>query len=421
MFDGFFRALAETVAFFYSLTGDYAAAIALLTLSIMLVFTPLTVKGSRSMSKMSQLQPLMKKIQAQHKGDRLKAQQEMSVLYQRHNVKPLLGCLPLLLQLPVFFMLYQVVRGLSHLEGTEQPVCSPKYIGETSPLYEDIVAANCEMRSLGMDLAQSANTVVQDSFVEALPYLGLVALMAVLAWLQQFQAKVRRQTVGTNPQMEMLMKFMPFMLPVFSFIVESGLTIYFGVSSIYRLAQQEYIHRTTKPLDLDAGPLVTEPEPPKPVPHQRSQKAIDAEASRREERAARSRARRESGDQASRMGQGPAGPSTGPSAGPPAKPLPAVPEGHPVNEDPETTNEANDRTSQDEPPEVDRPSSNGQQQIADQGEMKEIASRAQRDDAKRRSLFGRSRGAKQSPEQAQPIQSRRTAGDGRRRNKKRKK
>ncbi len=432
MFDGFFRALSEVIAFFYSLTGDYAAAIALLTLSILIVFTPITVMGSRSMAKMSQLQPLMKKIQNEHKGDRFKAQQEMSQLYRQYNIRPLAGCLPLLLQLPVFFMLYQVIRGLSQretVEGADTTICSPKYIGTESPLYQDIVLADCEMRSLGMDLARSANDVVQESFVEALPYLGLVALMVVLAWLQQFQAKVRRQTVGTNPQMEMVMKIMPFMLPVFSFIVQSGLTVYFGVSSLYRLAQQEYIHRTTKQIDLDAGPLVREPETPKPVPHQRSQKAIDAEADRRAERAKRSAQRRGGGEVASRMGRKP--PAQLPPSGRNGQPSgdrqtddDQVIDGQAIGEQAigERAGQAspNDQRSGDERPK--KP--NKRESVVSSARLDDLGvPPTPNEEPKRRSLFGRSRDAKANggPTQPKPIQSRRTSGDGRRRNTRKKK
>lgn len=408
MFDGFFEALARVVAFFYSLTGDYAASIALLTVSILIVFTPISVRGARSMSKMSQLQPLMKKIQAQHKGDRFKAQEEMSKLYRQYSVKPLSGCLPLLLQLPVFFMLYQVIRGLSDTGGGETPRCAPKYIGEDSQLYQDLVAADCEMRWLGgaleMDLARSANTVIQESFVDALPYLGLVAVMVVLAWLQQYQAKVRRQTVGTNPQMEMVMKFMPFMLPVFSFIVQSGLTIYFGVSSLYRLAQQEYIHRTTKQIDLDAGPLVSEPEPPKPVTNERSRKAIEADEQRRAERARRSAARRD--------GDGHGGGARQADRKPPAELPPAT-----TNSDAKLT-----------PPPEPSGSQNEESEGKDDNVSTESASVAEASaqptaetGTRRRSLFGRSREPKAEPEQFKPIESRRTSGDGRRRNTRKKK
>ena len=90
-----------------------ACAIILLTLLVMVVLTPLTLKGTRSMMMMQQLQPEMKKLQARYKDDRQKLNEEMLKFYKENNINPLGGCLPLLIQMPVFLILYQVLRGLT--------------------------------------------------------------------------------------------------------------------------------------------------------------------------------------------------------------------------------------------------------------------------------------------------------------------
>ena len=92
------------------LVPNYAIAIALLTLAVMIVLTPLTLKGTRSMMIMQALQPEMKKIQAQYKDDRQKLNEELLKFYKENNINPLGGCLPLLIQLPVFLILYRVDR-----------------------------------------------------------------------------------------------------------------------------------------------------------------------------------------------------------------------------------------------------------------------------------------------------------------------
>ena len=100
----------HVLAWFYALTHNYAIAIALLTLCVMVLLTPLTLKGTKCMLQMQQLQPEMKRLQAEHKGDRQKLNEEMMALYKENNINPLSGCLPLLLQAPVFFILYRVLR-----------------------------------------------------------------------------------------------------------------------------------------------------------------------------------------------------------------------------------------------------------------------------------------------------------------------
>src|SRR3954447_1675846 len=109
----FFAPFANLLAFFYSLWPSYGGAIALMTLAVMVVVTPLTLKGTRSMMMMQQLQPEMRKIQARYKDDRQKLNEELLKFYKENNINPLGGCLPLLVQMPVFLVLYQVLRGLT--------------------------------------------------------------------------------------------------------------------------------------------------------------------------------------------------------------------------------------------------------------------------------------------------------------------
>ena len=114
-----FDAIATVLAWFYSLIPNYAIAIALLTLTVMVLLTPLTLKGTKSMLQMQRLQPEMKKIQQQYKGDRQKLNEELMKFYQENKINPLGGCLPLLIQMPVFIVLYRV-RGLTRPASTRR-------------------------------------------------------------------------------------------------------------------------------------------------------------------------------------------------------------------------------------------------------------------------------------------------------------
>src|SRR5437764_9202688 len=151
-----FEPFAKLLAFFYSVWPSYAGSIALFTLAIMVVLTPLTLKGTRSMMQLQALQPEMKKIQAQYKDDRQKLNEELLKFYRENNINPLGGCLPLLVQIPVFIILYRVLRGLTEntvvVDGHQ--VFEPKYISHSSKLY-DALHSTHQMKSLGIDLAQS--------------------------------------------------------------------------------------------------------------------------------------------------------------------------------------------------------------------------------------------------------------------------
>src|SRR4051794_5806279 len=106
--------IAWPLSFFYNIWPSYGGAIVLMTITIMLVLLPLTLKGTRSMLAMQRLQPEMKKLQARYKDDRQKLNEEMLKFYKENDINPMSGCLPLLLQMPVFFFLYRTIYGLTH-------------------------------------------------------------------------------------------------------------------------------------------------------------------------------------------------------------------------------------------------------------------------------------------------------------------
>src|ERR1700731_977796 len=108
-----FGFLAQLLAWGYDLIPNYGVAITLFTLIIMIVVTPFTIKGMRSMAEMARLQPEMKKLQDQYKNDRVKMNEEMQALFKEHKVNPLGGCLPTILPLPIFFIIFRMLRGMT--------------------------------------------------------------------------------------------------------------------------------------------------------------------------------------------------------------------------------------------------------------------------------------------------------------------
>ena len=108
--------VGSVLAFFYSIIPNYPIDVALLTIVIMAALTPLTVKSTKNMAAMQALGPEMKKLQQKYKGAENRAQmnEEMMKLYKEHNVNPASGCLPMLLQMPAFFVLYSVIRGITN-------------------------------------------------------------------------------------------------------------------------------------------------------------------------------------------------------------------------------------------------------------------------------------------------------------------
>jgi YidC/Oxa1 family membrane protein insertase len=263
-----FQALAGLLAFYYELVPSYGMAIVLLTITVMLVLTPLTWKSTRSMLEMQRLQPEIKKLQQKHKDDRQKLNEELMAFYKEHKVNPVAGCLPLLLQMPVFLVMYRVIHGLTKLGADGLP--HPAYIGKNTKLYQDLVEDGGKMVSFGMDLAKSAARG-HNSFTDALPYFVLVALVVLAQYVQTRQMSGRNASAQSNPQMQIMQKVMPAFFGFISFSIAAGVNVYFLVSALFRIAQQELMYRFDPVLAAHVRDQVKEVEAkayekPKPPP-----------------------------------------------------------------------------------------------------------------------------------------------------------
>jgi YidC/Oxa1 family membrane protein insertase len=284
MFDPLFKALAWLLSAFYAFSHNYAIAIALLTLTVMLLLFPLNAKGMRSMAAMSKLSPEMKRIQAKYKNDKVKQNEEVMALFKEHKVTPFGGCLPLLLQMPVLFIMYRVIRGLVNIgtKGDLKGKFDPKYLDHGSELYKSLVGQT-HMRALGMDLAKSASEVLKVSFVTAIPFLVLIVGVVAAGYFQQAMISRRNpnQNTDDNPmakQMQQMTKVMPLMYLVFGFTLPAGLNVYFLVSSLFRIGQQTLIYKldptllpghgakTLESRDVSDKPAVTDRPAKSPKP-----------------------------------------------------------------------------------------------------------------------------------------------------------
>ena len=110
-----FEIPAALLSWFYgTIPGGYTVAIALMSVVVMGITTPLTLKSTKGMLEMQRLAPEMRKLQNEYRDDRQKLNEEMMKLYQEHKVNPMASCLPLVAQMPVFIIMYRILRGLSY-------------------------------------------------------------------------------------------------------------------------------------------------------------------------------------------------------------------------------------------------------------------------------------------------------------------
>jgi YidC/Oxa1 family membrane protein insertase len=242
IFRPIFELMAGLIALYFSWVHSYSFAIALLTITVMVVISPLTVISTRSMLQMQALQPKVKELQKKYGKDRQALLEAQQALFKEHKVSPASGCLPMLLQLPLLFVMYDVIRGLTNTVGPHH-IASPKYIGHTTLLYKDLIASHGAMHSLGINLAVAA-TSFKGSFLGALPYYFMVLLAVGLQFLQTWQITAKNPTAAkANPQALMIQRFTPVIFGVIYIGIPSGVNLYFVVSGLFRVIQQEIMWR----------------------------------------------------------------------------------------------------------------------------------------------------------------------------------
>lgn len=243
MFQTLLEGFGQVLDFLFRIVGDYGVAIILLTILIRVLLLPLTIKQTRSMAQMQQIQPLIKEIQKKHKGDRQKMNEELMKVYKEHKVNPLGGCLPLLMQLPFFFALYAVLIGDPAKaverfgEGAAKAVAHLPSI--TEGLGRAIQSGTADFLGF-MDLSCTPSTAGRScgtlGWVGAVPYFVLVALMVGTTWYQQKQ--MQRMSGQVNPQMVMMGRIMPIFLGFISLSIPAGVLLYWVTTNLWQVGQQ---------------------------------------------------------------------------------------------------------------------------------------------------------------------------------------
>ena len=236
------RPLAAVLAWLYSLVPNYAFAIIAVGVAWTIIIAPLTLKSTRSMLAMQRLQPQMKKLQAEHKNDRMALNQAMQDLYKREGASPLGGCLPMLLPFPVFIALFDVIDGLSYRHVVNGVRCSyPRFLSPSTAMFHAIVRSQGRLDSFGMDFAKNALSS-HPSFLAALPYFALLLIMIGTQYLQSAQMYSRNPSAQDNPQMK-FMKYLPILFGIIFIRFPAGVILYYAASSLLRIFQQTLMYR----------------------------------------------------------------------------------------------------------------------------------------------------------------------------------
>ena len=194
----------------YVLVGNYGVAIILMTLILRLLIWPLTRKSYLSTVTMQKMQPELQRVQKLYANDKARLQMEMMKIYQTHKTSPMAGCLPMLIQIPIFFALYKALL-------ISVPMRSAKFLWIS-------------------DLA------VMD------PYFILPILMGITMWLQQYLQTPKKTNQPNDPMAsaQRFMKWMPVLFTVMFAWMPAGLVLYWTVSNLFGMLQMYIIKKTSK-------------------------------------------------------------------------------------------------------------------------------------------------------------------------------
>lgn len=211
-FIGFLTSILQGLADF---CGDWGLAIILLTVIIRLLLTPLTIKSTKSSAQMQLLQPKMQEIQETYADDPMRQQEELRKIYSEHKFNPLGGCLPLILQMPVFFALFQVLKDVpstAHFYGI---------LDSLSQSVSGSIAA--------VGLGGSWVFIILDILF------GVLTLIPMMLNLQQSNnAQQRSQTMIMGVVMAAMMIWVGWGVPV-------GVLLYYNTSALWGVVQQQFI------------------------------------------------------------------------------------------------------------------------------------------------------------------------------------
>lgn len=218
-FFGVFKtALLSILKFFYQYTHNFGWALVLLTLLIKLVFAPLTHVSYSSMKKMQVLTPKMKAIQERHKKDPAKSQQEIMSLYRRNKVNPMMGCLPMLIQIPIFFAMFRLLPEAIELHGAP-------FIGWIT------------------DLSAPDRFLPLPFTIPILGWTSLNILPILMAASQLWYQKIMPSQPGATPEQTAIMNLMPIFFGFICYNMPAGLTLYWTLQNVFSIVQQVFINR----------------------------------------------------------------------------------------------------------------------------------------------------------------------------------
>ncbi len=230
MWDVFKNWIFDVIQFFFNFCQDWGLAIIIVTVIFRLIISPLMHKQTKSSYQMQKVQPLMQEIQKKYADDPTRMQEEMQKLYAEAKFNPLAGCLPMLLQMPIFIALFQVLREM------------PNYLGDD---------ANYQFYNLVPSLVLTPSDSFAQGFGTFVPYLILMIVFAGATFLPMVLMQMGQKDNPQRNQTLMMSGIMSLFMLWISWGSPAGVLLFWGVSSLIGVAQQQISMRIMKKRDAE--------------------------------------------------------------------------------------------------------------------------------------------------------------------------
>ena len=230
MWEVFKNWIFDIIQFFFSFCQDWGLAIIVVTSIFRLIISPLMHKQTTSSYQMQKVQPLMQEIQAKFADDPTRMQEEMQKLYAEAKFNPLAGCLPMLLQMPIFIALFQVLREM------------PNYMGSDE---------GYQFYNLVPNLVMTPSGAFAEGFGTFVPYLILMVIFAGATFLPMILMQMGQKDNPQRNQTLMMAGIMSLFMLWISWSSPAGVLLFWGVSSIIGVCQQQISMRIMKKRDAE--------------------------------------------------------------------------------------------------------------------------------------------------------------------------
>lgn len=231
MWEAILQGIFWIINFFYNLVGDWGLSIIIITIIFRIIVSPLMHKQAKSSYMMQKMQPKIQEIQSKYENDKVRQQEEMQKIYAEMKFNPLAGCLPMLLQMPIFIAMFQVLRDIQ------------KYIN--MPSYD------IRFYNIVPDLIKTPAQAFNEGFLAFLPYIILVIIFAGATFFPMVQQQLKNKDNPQGKQTLIMAGVMSVMMIFVAWGSPAGVLLFWGVSSLIGIFQNQFTTNRCKKQDQE--------------------------------------------------------------------------------------------------------------------------------------------------------------------------